>query len=253
MEWTFPVDSLMVGGQAVDLPTPTVIGLDKSVGLIDTGTSNILVPLTVVRAIYGQIVGAQTFLANPRTEVWVLPCGVIPPSLTFVVGGQQIPIHPLDLNIVGGVFETPSGGLVTICFGGVIATEPVAGEFDFVLGTPFLRNVYTLFDYGDEITNSSSTSSQSPTIQFLSITAPLQAATEFNQTRAAQLQRAPPASGDQIAAILNGSPDFTPVNPINPTLGGGTIDTSSSVPSRHQSFALCFRFGLLIGTALCMF
>jgi len=219
-----------------------------SVGLIDTGTSNILVPVAVVRAIYGQIAGAQTFLSSPTTEVWIIPCTVIPPSLTFVIGGQTIPIHPLDLSVIGGVYETAGGGLITVCFGGAIATEPVAGKFDFVLGTPFLRNVYTMFNYGHKITNSSSTTS--PTIQFLSITTD-QAVSEFNRTRAAQLQRAPPASGDQIAAILNGSPDFTPVYPINPTLGGGSANKSSSSPTRDSSFVISLAF-VCLTTALFM-
>jgi len=244
VEWTFPVDSLQVDGKALDLPAPTVAGVNKLVGLLDTGTSNILVPLTVVRAIYNQIEGAQTFLASPTREVWVLPCSAIPPSLTFIIGGQQIPIHPLDLNVVGGVYETPSGGLVTVCFGGVIATEPVAGLFDFVLGTPFLRNVYSLFDYGNQITNSSSTSS--PTVKFLSVTNPSQAAAQFNQTRAAQLQRAPPASGDQIAAILSGSPYFRVVNPINPSLGGGSMEIPNSSPSRYQLHFNLFTSGLVV-------
>jgi Eukaryotic aspartyl protease len=248
VEWTFPVQSLLVDGQELDLPIPTVSGSSTHVGLIDSGTSNILVPLTVVQAIYQQVEGAQTFLASPTREVWVLPCSAIPPSLTFVIGDQEIPIHPLDLNVVGGVYETAAGGLITVCFGGVIATEPVAGVFDFVLGTPFLRNVYSLFDYGNRI-NTLSTASP-PTVRVLAVTNPQQAAAEFNQVRAAQLQHAPPASGDQIAAILSGSPDFIPVNPINPSLGGGSIDANSSSPSRHQPTLRLLNFLLLASSLL---
>lgn len=246
VEWTFPVDSLKVDGMTLDLPAPTVLGSQTHVGLLDSGTSNILVPLEVVRAIYKGIDGAQTFLASPTREVFILPCSAIPPSLTLIIGGQDIPIHPLDLNVVGGVYQTAAGGLVTVCFGGIIATEPVAGVFDFVLGSPFLRNVYSLFDYGNKIRNATGVSS--PTVKFLAVTDPVRASAEFNRTRAAQLQRAPPASGDQIAAILNGAPGFRAVNPINPQLGGGKIHIAGSSSLIHQQFRnyLSFAFTILM-------
>lgn len=140
-QWTVAVDQFLVGGQAVSLPESVVTGAgSSSVGLLDTGTSSILMSTTLVNQYYSQVTGAQQ---NGRSN-WILPCDAVPPTLAFVIGGQTIPVHPLDINPISTVYSN-GGSLVSVCTGGIIGTQVSADEgFDFLLGAPFIKNSYTM-------------------------------------------------------------------------------------------------------------
>ncbi|KIJ48658.1 hypothetical protein M422DRAFT_247516 [Sphaerobolus stellatus SS14] len=78
-------------------------------------------------------------------ERWVLPCGE-EVNVTFIVGGKNYPVHPFDaaLNVPGANLG-PS-----LCIGAFQNNTPSLPG-DMILRMAFLRNVYTLLNYGDFI------------------------------------------------------------------------------------------------------
>lgn len=54
----------------------------------------------VAQALYGDIPGAVLTNISGLGEIWVLPCDQ-EVNATFLFGGVEFPIHPLDLNFDG--------------------------------------------------------------------------------------------------------------------------------------------------------
>ncbi|KIM43281.1 hypothetical protein M413DRAFT_18357 [Hebeloma cylindrosporum] len=96
---------------------------------------------------------------------WVLPCEQ-EVNITFKFGGKMYPIHPLDMSMYFQPFTYDRGE---------------SPNYDMVLGMAFMRNVYSLFDYGDFIENSSKVSS--PYVQLFSITDMAEAHSDFVTVR----------------------------------------------------------------------
>jgi len=125
------------------------------------------VPEYVADAIYSSVPGARKELIELASgEVYVLPCDAeVNVSLSF--GGQVIPIHPLDA-VIGGYLDAD---LNPVCVG---TFQPMLPQLqmptvDGFLGLPFLRNVYTLINFGSFL-HGASESVPPPFIQFLPIT-----------------------------------------------------------------------------------
>lgn len=102
----------------------------SSVGAnIDTGTTNILMPVRAANAIYAQIPGSTT---NGK-GIYLYPCAtVVRISLSF--GGVLYPILPADFNLG----YATSDGLT--CYGAVNSIGPDAGNIDvFIIGDSFRK------------------------------------------------------------------------------------------------------------------
>lgn len=69
----------------------------------------------VAQALYGEIPGAVLANLSSLGEIWVLPCDQ-EVNATFLFGGVEFPIHPLDLNFGGFDFQTNGK---PYCVGGV--------------------------------------------------------------------------------------------------------------------------------------
>lgn len=109
-------------------------------GLLDTGTSAFIAPKGLVNAYYSQVAGSQAVGSGG----WQLPCSAVPPTLTLVIGGQSIPMHPLDLNGLD-TLRTANGSLISICSGGIVGNDlDLSNGVDIILGDTFLKNVYTM-------------------------------------------------------------------------------------------------------------
>ncbi|KAK7060710.1 hypothetical protein VNI00_000441 [Paramarasmius palmivorus] len=122
---------------------------DQLAVMFDTGTSLPQLPSSVLTAIYGRVPGAQ-FLKE--RGYWRLPCDY-ELNVTFVLGGQEYPISPLDMTLPIG---QENGKPVCISY----FKETPAGSktgYDAILGMAFLRNVYQLLNYGDFVDGSNST------------------------------------------------------------------------------------------------
>lgn len=95
-----------------------------------------------------------------------------PIALTVSIGGFEYPIHPLDMSYVD-----PSDPTQSQCIGAV-QVAPLANNADFVLGSSFLKNVYSVFQYPD-----ASKGAWQPTVGFVSLTNPSTAAKDFYAVR----------------------------------------------------------------------
>ncbi|KAJ7704727.1 aspartic peptidase A1 [Mycena olivaceomarginata] len=112
----------------------------QMVAVFDSGFTFSQVPRDMSDAIYGRVQGA---VYDSKNEWWTVPCGQMI-NLTFSFGGKAFPIHPLDVN---------GNHPITSAFS-------LFGNFDMIMGMTFLRNAYTLMNFGDWVED---TSSRSPT------------------------------------------------------------------------------------------
>lgn len=71
----------------------------------------------VAQAMYSEIPGAILTNLSDFGDIWVLPCDQ-QVNATFLFGGVEFPIHPLDLNFDG--FDLETDGLA-YCVGAVSA------------------------------------------------------------------------------------------------------------------------------------
>ena len=156
--WAGLVDGFMVNGRNISLGQSVVAGTapGKLVAVLDSGTSNAMVPVDLADAIYGGIPG------NLKVNgTWYVPC-YIGVNVTIVIGyveplyvettvylhtysGQQFPIHPLDTKLTTPQVLFANGtrvGLV-LCTGSFQGQDPKGQQYDMLLGDVFLHNVYT--------------------------------------------------------------------------------------------------------------
>ncbi|KAI0032490.1 aspartic peptidase domain-containing protein [Vararia minispora EC-137] len=200
--WTALLEGILVHGRQisvhsafVDVPTT-----DRASALLDTGTTLSAVPSYIAEEIYGRMDGAflAENLGGAGRKDWVLPCDAVV-DVSLVFGGQQFPVHPLDLSrpkIVNVDGEEPR----TVCVGTYEANDklPEYG-MDMLFGGSFLLNTYTSFSFGDI---------EGPFMQLLSITDPEQARVEFTTRRREELARLPlELSRAEVMQLLNLSPD----------------------------------------------
>ncbi|KAG8889958.1 hypothetical protein FRB98_001692 [Tulasnella sp. 332] len=153
------------------------------VAVFDSGFTLPQVSRSISDAIYGRVQGA---VWNGTNGWWDVPCAQ-ELNISFIFGGQTIPVHPLDtvLGDIGGQTLGSVNG-VPMCVG---AFQPIGegaidrfGSYDLILGMGFLRNAYILMDYGDFISETS-TDKGDPFIQLLSVTNTASAHADFVKVR----------------------------------------------------------------------
>ncbi|KAJ7108991.1 aspartic peptidase domain-containing protein [Mycena crocata] len=182
--WSIAIDGISVDGVDLTLPKSAVAGSPdgKIVALMDTGTPTGLLPADVLAALYAAIPGSgqSTTLTGAGGSTFTVPCDTT--SIVRInIGGKFFAVHPLDLS--DAVVDPTTGELVCITPLGSAAANT---EFDTIFGDTFLRNIYTVYNFGDSI-------SQSPTgnatMQLLSQTDPAKAAVDVVKVRMARLNQ----------------------------------------------------------------
>lgn len=123
---------------------------NQLVAVFDSGYTLPQVPRAMSDAIYGRVQGAEY---NEQLGVWTVPCSQYL-SLTFKFGGQEYPIHPLDLvssdfNVVDSTGNPACVGTVSIlsvsvfCLLTFVQFQPITsafsllGEYDIIMGMAF--------------------------------------------------------------------------------------------------------------------
>ncbi|KAJ7069540.1 aspartic peptidase domain-containing protein [Mycena amicta] len=155
--------------------------------VIDTGFSLPQVPAKIASAIYSRFKGAELINDPAVGSIWLLPC-TQEVNVTLKFGGVSYPVHPLDSTIDPKIFglspRTTSSGQ-NGCLG---LFQPVSFDtgnnptYDIIFGMAFLRNVYTLINFGDFVADSKTKAD--PYIQFLSIMgSAAEAHSDFVQSR----------------------------------------------------------------------
>ncbi|KAJ6501224.1 aspartic peptidase domain-containing protein [Mycena vitilis] len=193
-QWRVMADGISVGGSAIPwVPSTNTTGHGV---LLDTGTTNIVLAAEVRDAIYSTVPGAvlakNSSIANTQwsgdSDVWIVPCNTAV-NVTTMFGGQEFPIHPLDVTDVS-YSVGPDNNNYTICVGSITNGGPIlGGPGDAIFGASFLRNVYSVFSYGNDTTI--------PYVQLLADTVTDQAASDFVTVRTNLLQNTPPELAPQ--------------------------------------------------------
>ncbi|KAJ6585306.1 aspartic peptidase domain-containing protein [Mycena capillaripes] len=154
--------------------------------VIDTGFSLPQVPASVAKAIYSGFNGAELINDSAVGNIWILPC-TQEVNVTLKFGGKSYPVHPLDAAVdptIFGLAPRKNSAGENACLG---LFQPVSFDtgsnptYDMIFGMAFLRNVYTLINFGDFIADSKGKAD--PYIQFLSITDPAEAHSDFVKVR----------------------------------------------------------------------
>ncbi|KAF9226171.1 Asp-domain-containing protein [Gyrodon lividus] len=121
--WQVNMDNVVVNGEVV---------LTNVNSIIDTGSELIHGTAKDVATFYAAIGGARS---PDDPEFYIFPCKNVP-SVSFTFGGTSFPI--LADSLIHGTADSES----IDCYGAIIV-----GKLPFwVIGTAFLRNVYTTFD-----------------------------------------------------------------------------------------------------------
>ncbi|KAG2110606.1 aspartic peptidase domain-containing protein [Suillus discolor] len=130
--WILPMASLTVQGSSISIPSGS-----SSYSAIDTGTTLIGGPSSVIQSIFAQIPGSQPGTGNWQ-GYYTYPCTTAV-NVAISFGGPSWPISPADFQLtkisssqcVGAFFELNTGG-----------TAP-----NWIVGDTFLKNVYSVFRY----------------------------------------------------------------------------------------------------------
>ncbi|WRT63430.1 uncharacterized protein IL334_000335 [Kwoniella shivajii] len=116
-------------------------------------------------------------------------------AFTFYIAGQDVPVHPLDMT-----YPDPDDPSQAQCIGMIQYSSNLGQTGDFILGSSFLRNVYSIFQYPD--TNKQKT--WQPTVGLIPLTNASVASQDFYAVRI-QRQSLTSVSSDQ-QAISSGTP-----------------------------------------------
>jgi cathepsin D len=127
----------------VDLDAVSV-GSTRAVGatsaIIDSGTTLIVGDLTNVAKFYRSIPGAKDASSTLGAGFYTFPCASAPTSISLTFGGKKFAVSPDAFNL-GQATEGSSS-----CVGGIVGDS--SADF-WIVGDVFMRNVYTVFDYGN--------------------------------------------------------------------------------------------------------
>ncbi|KAJ7130896.1 aspartic peptidase A1 [Mycena filopes] len=169
-------------------PDGTVIDIDsivpkapdgQMVAVFDSGFTFSQVPRDMADAIYGRVQGA---VYDTKNEWWTVPCTQLI-NLTFSFGGVAFPIHPLDVVDDNFKILDKSGNHVCIgAFQPITSAFSLFGNFDMIMGMTFLRNAYTLMDFGDWV-EGAAVDTGDPYIQLLPLTDAAAAHADFVNVR----------------------------------------------------------------------
>ncbi|KIR71644.1 peptidase [Cryptococcus deuterogattii CA1014] len=131
--WTLDLRNVTVNGTNVGINSSYAsIGLG-SVALLDAGFNGIAGPQQDVVKLFRMITDAREVSEGQ----WAVPCNTRM-TLGFSFGGRYIQLQPSDW-IFAGIAQS------TMCLAWPIAQPATGDGIDWQLGTPFLKNVYTIF------------------------------------------------------------------------------------------------------------
>ncbi|KAJ7851187.1 aspartic peptidase domain-containing protein [Mycena leptocephala] len=197
----------------------------SAVAIMDTGTPTALIPELLVNAIYSQIPGAR-LEALKGSNVWTVPCNTT--SIVSVqIAGQAFPIHPLDLSDV--LFDNTTNRDVAIC-ASPWSSGSGGAQFDVLFGDSFMRNVYSVLNFGDSVAHSPTGNAS---MQLLSQTDATAAIADVLNVRMALLASLPASGVTASSAIISSlSAAATPSAADAPgAMPGQTTPSDSGSPS----------------------
>lgn len=139
--WRVPTGGLSLNGQQLTEPGQFT---ESPQAIIDTGSTAMYGPKSVVENLYDQIPGAKNLSAvygsvySDLRGWYAVPCD-FSETVSFIFGGKTFDIAPEDFMELGQVPTNP-----LYCIGGIIGKDGLPSEY--LLGGTFLQSVYTTFD-----------------------------------------------------------------------------------------------------------
>ncbi|KAL4073758.1 aspartic peptidase domain-containing protein [Scleroderma citrinum] len=135
--WLQQISTITVQGKTLQISS------SQGLAAIDTGTTLIGAPSSIVSEIYSAVPGSKA-LTGQYAGMYAFPCTTnVTVSLSF--GGTSWPINPNDMNL--GAVGTSSG--VQMCVGGIFDVGSTvgsgAGVPSWIVGDTFLKNVYSVY------------------------------------------------------------------------------------------------------------
>ncbi|KAK8853383.1 hypothetical protein IAR55_004087 [Kwoniella newhampshirensis] len=156
--WTLTVQNVTMNGTNVGIRSSYAdIGLG-SVALLDAGFTGLAGPQQDVVRLFNLIPDAR----QVKEGQWAVPCNTRM-TMGFSFGGRYIQLQPSDWMYA----QVASS---SFCLAWPIAQASAGDGVDWQLGTPFLKNVYSVFSYGIN-------GKQAPLIGFLPLASPATANT----------------------------------------------------------------------------
>lgn len=151
--WALQLSKVSVNGTGFALnSTYANLGVPP-IALLDVGTNGIYGPEDDVAKLFSGIKDARMV----STGQWAVPCDTrVTLGFSFGENGGSVEIPPSDW-IYAAVPES------SMCLAWPVAVPATGDGLDWQLGTPFLKNVYTVFSYGVD-------GGQPPQIGFLPLT-----------------------------------------------------------------------------------
>lgn len=138
--WAIRMSSFAVNGTQYT-PQPTYPGPsdNSSIALLDVGTTGLYGPYQDVTRLYSSFPSSRLV---DESGQWAIPCDSSA-TMSFSFGdGTTFILEPTDY-IIG-----PAEGNPDLCLSWPKASPPSADGIDWLLGTPFLRTVYSIWSYG---------------------------------------------------------------------------------------------------------
>ncbi|KAF8148451.1 aspartic peptidase domain-containing protein [Crassisporium funariophilum] len=209
--WTTILDGIFVGTEAVEV-TSGIAGIPagSAQALLDTGDPTAIFPTAIADAIYSRVPGAALYISD-TVRVWVVPCNTTT-IVELVFGGEKYPIHPLDLSTIIDPPIQVDGKVYTVCLASIEAVDSWGGDaYDMSLGDSFLRNVYSVYDFGDNLPDGTI---GEPYMQLLSQIDPVKAVEQVTSIRGKTLASLPPLIDPAtLVGLLGGTSSGTPATP----------------------------------------
>ncbi|KAJ2928438.1 hypothetical protein H1R20_g8656, partial [Candolleomyces eurysporus] len=234
--WTTLLDGITVGGTPLSLSS-LLRGVPEGrlIAFIDTGDPAAVLQRNLANDLYSYIPGAATF-SQGDSRVWIIPCNTTT-IVEFTFGGQRIPIHPLDLSFIIQPV-TVGGQNYTVCMASMPGDDGLTSSgIDMSLGTVFLRNVYSVFDFGD----SDGTAAGQPYIQLLAKTDPAKATAQVALIRSRTMADLPPEIEPAKLVEMLSAEDPT-IRPGNAPLSAASFSTQE-LPSAQESRSSVDKYG----------
>ncbi|KAF8990224.1 aspartic peptidase domain-containing protein [Cyathus striatus] len=149
------VDAISANGKSILLSSSiSKAHKNRAVALLDTGAPNTIFPVDVLDAILSQFPSAVNFAQEGEEVAWIVPCNATA-LLNFNFSGVEVPIHPLDMSVVYKDVNL-FGQNYTFCMSSPGGRDGCSKDFDMMLGDDFLRNVYSIYDFGNSQSNGTS-------------------------------------------------------------------------------------------------
>ncbi|CAO3567517.1 unnamed protein product [Mortierella alpina] len=134
--WTIPIGGMNVNGRNINVA--------NALATIDTGTTAMLMPQAAADAINSAIPGA--IKSASQGGLWFLPCsGATPITMTF--GGLVVKIPHNTMAMQNNKARATNGAEYCLS-AAMFPTGSVVAIQEWLIGDTFLKNVYSVFDFG---------------------------------------------------------------------------------------------------------